>query len=259
MSQFSGEESDQMMGIGAPGEMRQGADGNLYQWIQGIDGLGNPVGFWVGQELAPAVPAPYQVQGVEGDDDLQGLEGDDELQGFGGDELTQIMGIGSLGEVRPGPDGNLYQWVQGIDGLGNPVGFWRRLRKGLRKVVRRAMPLVQQVAPFIPALAPAAAALRVATPMLRQAGVAGDGLGAIYQAPAGELYQVQGLEGDDELQGLEGDDELQGLEGDDDLQGFEGYVREAGSQFGAYVPQRPPSNRWFTPPAQPPEMWRPMW
>ena len=187
------------------------------------------------------------------------------------------MGIGSLGEVRPGPDGNLYQWVQGIDGLGNPVGFWRRLRKRLRKVVRRAMPLVQQVAPFIPALAPAAAALRVATPMLRQAGVAGDGLGAIYQAPAGELYQVQGLEGgdelqglegddelqglegDDELQGLEGDDELQGLEGDDELQGFEGYVREAGSQFGAYVPQRPPSTRWFTPPAQPPEMWRPMW
>jgi hypothetical protein len=214
------------------------------------------------------------------------------------DDLTQVMGIGSLGEVRPGPDGNLYQWVQGIDGLGNPVGFWKflkRVRRGIHRGIRQVTPLVQQVAPFIPALAPAAAALRFATPLLRQAGVAGDGLGAVYQTPAGQLYQIQGLEadddlqgfeGDDDLQGLEADDELQGLEGDDDLQGLgadedlqglegdedlqgleaaddlqglEGYVREAGSQLGAYTPQQPARTRWFTPPAQPPEMWRPMW
>jgi hypothetical protein len=44
---------------------------------------------------------------------------------LGEDELTQMMGIGRYGEVREGPDGRLYQWVQGIDGLGNPIGFWR--------------------------------------------------------------------------------------------------------------------------------------
>ena len=35
---------------------------------------------------------------------------------------TQMMGVGYLGEVRQGPDGNLYQYVQGVDGLGNPIG-----------------------------------------------------------------------------------------------------------------------------------------
>ena len=44
--------------------------------------------------------------------------------------MTQMMGIGYLGEVRQGPDGNLYQYVQGVDGLGNPIGgFWSRLRE----------------------------------------------------------------------------------------------------------------------------------
>ena len=171
-----------------------------------------------------------------------------------GEDLTQVMGIGSLGEVRQGPDGNLYQWIQGIDGLGNPVGSWRalrRLRRRIRRVVRRVTPLVQQVAPFVPALAPAAVALRTATPLLRQAGVAGaEGLGAVYQAPGGQLYQIQGLEADDDLQGLEADDDLQGLEG---------YVREGGSQLGGYVPQQPARTPWFTPPAQLPEMWRPLW
>ncbi len=27
------------------------------------------------------------------------------------------------GEIRQGPGGQLYQWVEGIDGLGNPIGF----------------------------------------------------------------------------------------------------------------------------------------
>ena len=89
---------------------------------------------------------------------------------LGQDDLTGVMGIGHLGEVRQGPDGNLYQWTQGVDGLGNPVGFWRRALKRLgRRVLRRALPLFQQVAPLIPGVGPAAAALRVAAPLLRQA------------------------------------------------------------------------------------------
>jgi hypothetical protein len=228
--------------------------------------------------------------------------------GLGQDELTQVMGIGYLGEVAQGPDGNLYQWVQGVDGLGNPVGFWRKWRRRLRRFVRRALPIVQQVAPFIPGVGPAAAAaLTTATPLLRQAGVAGyNGLGALYQSPDGTLYQLQGLAEDEELRGLAEDEELRGLAEeeelgglaedeellgldededlrglaedeelggfaeDGELQGFaeddqlqgldQGYVREDSvSGLEAYVPDQPAGTRWFVPPAQPPELWKPLW
>ena len=52
---------------------------------------------------------------------------------LGEDELTQVMGLGYVGEIRQGPDGRLYQWVEGIDGLGNPIGLW----KGLQRFDRR--------------------------------------------------------------------------------------------------------------------------
>ena len=66
-------------------------------------------------------------------------------------QVTQMMGIGYLGEVRQGPDGALYQYVQGVDGLGNPIGgFWSRLKRRVKSVVGRALPIAQQVAPFIP-------------------------------------------------------------------------------------------------------------
>ena len=67
---------------------------------------------------------------------------------LGEDEATRMMGIGYLGEVRQGPDGNHYQYVQGVDGLGNPVGgFWVLKRLARR---RRALPFVQQFAPLFP-------------------------------------------------------------------------------------------------------------
>ena len=31
-----------------------------------------------------------------------------------------------LGEVAEGGDGHMYQWVQGVDGLGSTFGFWKR-------------------------------------------------------------------------------------------------------------------------------------
>jgi hypothetical protein len=211
---------------------------------------------------------------------------------LGEDDVNQMMGIGAVGEVRQGPDGQLYQWVQGVDGLGNPIGFWRALRRvgrGIRRVARRALPIVQQIAPLVPGGGAVTAALRTATPLLRQAGVAGHtGLGALYQAPDGTMYQVQGvgqeeelrglseeeelqriaendeLQGlaeDEELQGLAEDEEIQGVGEDEDLQGLDqGYVREDGMNgLEAYVPDQPPRTRWFTPPNQPPEMWKPLW
>jgi hypothetical protein len=298
--------------------------------------------------------------------------------------------------VRQGPDGNLYQWVEGYDGLGNPFGFWKKLKRLARGVVRRALPfarqfipgaqalkllrwrpirgllrralpLAQRFAPFIPGFGPAAAAgLRAANPFLRQAGVMGyDGLGALYQAPDGNLYQVQGLAEDEDLRGFAEDEELRGwglaedeelrgfaedeelrgwglaededlrgwglgalyqapdgtlyqmqgfaeddvfrgygedelgefaededlrgwglaededlrgfaedeelrgygededLRGfaeDEDLRGLYGYVRENGvNGLDAFVPDQPSDTRWFKPPAQSPDMWKPLW
>jgi hypothetical protein len=167
---------------------------------------------------------------------------------LGEDEATPIMGIGYLGEVRRGPDGRLYQWVEGVDGLGNPVGFWKGLKRlarraapylvpggaavaigrrllrqaPVRRFLRRALPVVQNLAPFIPGVGPAAAtALRVATPALRQAGITGyGGLGALYQAPDGTLYRMQGIAQEDDLRGLAEEEELRGLAEDEELRGL---------------------------------------
>jgi hypothetical protein len=84
--------------------------------------------------------------------------------------------------------------------------------------------LAQRGASFVPGPYGAAirAGLKIATPILQKAGVAGyNGLGALYQAPDGTLYQqVQGLNEDEELRGLAEDEELRGLDEDDELRGI---------------------------------------
>lgn len=277
-------------GVGCPTCV--GSDGQLYEWVEGIDGLGAPAGVW--QAVA-----------------------------------------GGVGEIAQGPDGQLYEWVQGVDGLGNPVGFWKKALKGLLK---KALPIARQFAPFIPG---GAAALTAATPVLRAAGLVGyDGLGALYASPDGTVYQMQGIDADEELSGfaddeLDGfaDDELQGFAADDELDGFadddldgfsaddeldgfadddelsddgqvlgfaddgdltgiddsdeldglademsgidaddlegidademdgvEGYVRDGSMQgIDAYVPDAPRQTPWFKSPAQAPPLWSPLW
>jgi hypothetical protein len=70
---------------------------------------------------------------------------------FANTDMTQVMGIGSyVGEIRRGPDGQIYQWVEGVDGLGNPIGFWKAIKKVVGKVVSKAAPLVK----FIPGIGP---------------------------------------------------------------------------------------------------------
>jgi hypothetical protein len=189
------------------------------------------------------------------------------MRHLGQDEVIQLMGVGTLGEVRQGPDGNLYQWVETVDGLGNPIGgFWRRLRRA----AQRALPVAQQVASAIPhpAAQAVAAGLRTATPILQRAGVAGaNGLGALYQAPDGTLYlEAPELAEDEEPEGLEQDEELDGFAEEEELEGLEqGYVREDGTSGleQAYVPDQPTGTPWFTPAAQPAEkrtvMWEPLW
>jgi hypothetical protein len=181
------------------------------------------------------------------------------MQYLSEDQATQMMGVGYLGEVRQGPDGNLYQYVQGgVDGLGNPLGFWRKLKRFARGVVRKALPIAQQFAPFIPG---GAAALTAVSPFLKQAGVAGhEGIGALYQAPDGSLYQqVQGLAADEELKGIDDDamtqvmgvgylgevrqgpdgslyQYMQGVDGLGNLTGFWSKVRKLASRVIKYHP-----------------------
>jgi hypothetical protein len=55
----------------------------------------------------------------------------------GGWKQTRSLGMGSyLGEIRQGPDGRLYRWIERFDGLGNPTGLWTPLEKG-KEVWRR--------------------------------------------------------------------------------------------------------------------------
>lgn len=342
----------QVMGLGYLGEVRQGADGNLYQLVQGVDGLGNPVRFWqkrrmrgrrMARRMAHATPTMQaklvplaqrlhpsharrllQQSGMSGyiglgelyetpDGSIYQVEGfaDEEMNGLGQAELTEMMGIGYLGEVRQGPDGNMYQWVQGVDGLGNPIGRWRpfkRLRRRLRKigrrvkgfikkVVKKALPIATAVTSFLPfpGARAAAAGLKLATPLLRKAGVAGYGIGELYESPDGTLYQFQGFADDEEMSGLAQGEELQGFADDDYIQGFaddeemsgltqdeelqgfadddmEGLAEEDMEGFGqgyvledrmngleGYIPQQPPTTRWFQQPALAPKIWESPW
>lgn len=136
---------------------------------------------------------------------------------YGRMDPTQVMGIGSyVGEVRRGPDGQPYQWVQGVDGLGNSIGFWKKITGAVKGLVSKAMPLVK----FIPGIGPVIAQVRGAVkgfctglpklgPVVQQspdikpvyqigtklcsilskAGIAGADDG-IMQSPDGQLYEV---------------------------------------------------------------------
>jgi hypothetical protein len=133
---------------------------------------------------------------------------------YGSTDLTQVMGIGSyVGEVRRGPDGQPYQWVEGVDGLGNAIGFW----KSLKSLASKAIPLVTK---FIPGIGPVIEQVRGAVKgfctglpkmqpivdqspdikpvynigtklcsILSKVGIAGAEDG-IMQAPDGQLYEV---------------------------------------------------------------------
>ncbi len=54
-------------------------------------------------------------------------------------DVEADLGMGSyVGETRYGPDGQLYEWVEGVDGLGNPVGFWKAVKAAGRAIGKAA-------------------------------------------------------------------------------------------------------------------------
>ena len=303
------ERTQQMMGIGYLGEIRRGPDGQAYQWVQGVDGLGNPIGFWkklkkwgtrlaktalkyyppaaalrslaplasralpyiqrmASQAVAPAVPvvpvtpvtpviptaaaeatpaeagtagwglgalfqAPdgrlYQVQGWGEADDLRGFAEDD-LRGFAEDELRgldEADDLRGLGALYQAPDGTLYR-VQGLEEADDLRGFAEDELRGLDE----------------------ADDLR---------GFAEDDLRGFDEADDLRGFAEDDLRGFDEADDLRGfaEDDLRGFDEADDLRGFE----EADDLRGleAYVPNQPAGTRWFVPPSQPPDLWRPLW
>jgi hypothetical protein len=126
---------------------------------------------------------------------------------YGATDMTQTMGVGNyVGELRRGPDGHLYQWVSGVDGLGNPIGFWKRAfkfvtgaaqrfaRAGLARLIpgpikrlaRRACGVVDQLGPAvtaIPIAAPYYAGAKGFCKVLRGSGIADVDYG-VMEVPA---------------------------------------------------------------------------
>ena len=180
----------------------------------------------------------YQMHGF-GEEEKEAEGGDDEEDGKDGEATGPKMGPGKRGEIRVGPDGKRYRWVLGFGPGGKRTGFWRRLRPraapaapapppraarsrtgrpasagrrttagaGGRKkkpFLKKLLPFAKAAASLIPGIGPAAtAALTVADKLLtKKPAVAGyEGLGALYLASDGSLYQVHGMD-EDELRGL---------------------------------------------------------
>jgi len=109
-------------------------------------------------------------------------------------DIQGLLGVGYPGLIAHGPDGHLYGWVSGYDGLGTPLGVWGKLnrlaKKGFKFAARKALP---HVLPLVPGIGPAAAtALKVA----RGAGLLGvaETGTPIYLGLDGYLYGVEGAD-----------------------------------------------------------------
>jgi hypothetical protein len=292
--------------------------------VQGLDSYGD-----YGALYQAPDGSLYQMQGFSDmpDGSVSPVQGFDDALGGPGD--------GVPGEVRQGPDGRLYQWVEGYDGLGDPVGFWSLIpavaktvlpvvasrilpkllsaggRGAAGQVLRRILPqasrFVQQIAPTMPVVPPipVVQAPPVVQPMPVQpmqvqpmpvqpmpeqpmpaAPDAGDeltgygefyqvpddltGLGALYQAPDGSLYQVQGAVDDERLaedELIRGLDEDERYGEDEDLRDTEGYARGDGEGgcccpgirgVDAFVPAEPPRTPACVRPAMA-RIWPPLW
>jgi hypothetical protein len=195
---FAASELTQIMGLGHyVGEVRQGPDAQLYEWVEGADGVGNPIGFWRGiKRLARrALPLTRFIPGYGTAIYAAGTAA----------QRAGLLGTDSTGKIGQGPDGQLYEWVEGVDGLGNPIGFWKKLRRAAGGLLRRALPVASKFIPGASALLPAAtsllpqasqlipgagALLPAATSPLPPGGEPGTANGVLREGPDGQLYEV---------------------------------------------------------------------
>ena len=338
-----------MSGLSNFGQVFEGIDGHLYEWVEGLNGDGESIGFWRGLSDEPSgvnglgalYAAPdgsvYELHGFAEEEAAappSPATAEDGDEGGGEDKPAMSpMGVGKPGEIRTGKDGKKYRWVIGRDAQGKRTGSWRRVRPvgrllrrlaqrpgqrpmpapggrpgaarpgGRKPFLKRLLPFAKFATALIPGVGPAVATgLTVAGKLLKKKqGVHGyDGLGMLYEASDGSVYQVHGLADEelrgfaaDELDGFEADEldgysdaeVLQGFDAGDDLDGFsqheqiqgfaeeqpplgteelqgleQAYIREGHvNGLEAYIPERAPRTRWFTPSDETPEIWRPLW
>ncbi|PGD13319.1 hypothetical protein [Bacillus toyonensis] len=291
----------QIMGLGTPGELRNGPDGRVYGWVEGLDSYGRRRGGWtpynrlrrrvyrlcaytfpkhfgrrpvirpagpnthirpiyskIVRSTATSLPRIQRPRAVS----LRGLGAPAEIQG--------LLGVGYPGVTIQGPDGQLYGWISGYDGLGTPIGFWGKLKRLAKKLAKKVLPMASNLLPFVPGVGPAAAtALKVA----RGAGLLGVAQTGtpIYRGIDGSLYGIQGI-GTNIVHGLEADpihgleaDPIHGLEADpihgleaDPIHGLNGYISKKNGLLG-YEQARPPTTPMFRTPINTPDFWKPHW
>ena len=59
---------------------------------------------------------------------------------------TQPMGIGNyVGELRQGADGEIYQWNEEADGLGDIYGWWSKVKNFGKKVIKKVLPVTKYI------------------------------------------------------------------------------------------------------------------
>jgi hypothetical protein len=160
---FAATELTQVMGLGHyVGEVRQGPDGQLYEWVEGVDGLGNPLGFWRGArralKRASSVIRPLARAALPFTKFIPGA-GTAVFAAGTMAQRTGLLGTGATGQIAQGPDGQLYEWVEGVDGLGNPLGFWKAVKRAASGLIQRALPMASRFIPGAGALLPAATGL----------------------------------------------------------------------------------------------------
>ena len=212
------------------GTVAQGPDGQLYEYVEGVDGLGNPVGFWRG--LISRLPGLQRIRGVTGpfcqalpqlEPCVQQVPAARSAYDIGTRVCSALRRVG----LAEAPDGQLYEYVEGVDGLGNPIGFWRGLRRAARGLAQRVtrlvpgaaqllqrglpgliqrIPGIQRVTGYtrqfcqaLPQFEPCARQVPAAMPAyqlgtrvcntLRRFGLAGMD-GGLMEAPDGQLYEV---------------------------------------------------------------------
>ena len=185
MRYLGDDEATQLRGI----DLYQGTDGNLYEWVDGVDE-------WGEQELSEA-EGPV-------------LNGMGALYAAPDGTLYQMHGLAEEEAAGGGQAGPRAQGPRRPPGSRPP----RKKKKGgfFKKLL---LPIAKFAAGAIPGAGPLLrAGIDVAEKVLTKPGVAGyDGFGALYAAPDGSLFQVQGL-AEEELRGFAADEELKGFAAD---------------------------------------------
>ncbi|MBS0153071.1 MAG: hypothetical protein JSS38_00620 [Nitrospira sp.] len=240
MRYFGDDDVTQMKGIG----LYLGDDGNLYEWVEGVDASEEAISSWDGlsksedadlKGFGALYQAPdgtmYQIQGLaeeEGAAEEAGTQAEAVPEEAEQSESAVQDEPPKAGRPRVQARRRFIQRRPGRPGFAvRRAAPQSRRRKG--GFFKKLLPIAKFATRFIPGIGPVASAgLDVAGKLLKRKGVSGyDGLGYLYEAPDGSLYRLQGL-AEEDLRGFAENEELKGFSADDELRGLdEGELRGA--------------------------------